>query len=174
MKLHYAECDVQKACIDLLSARGFRIMPRDADDEREFPAGVLWRNNSGASLIRDGGKPRLIRYGLVGSADNLGWIRGTQARFFGLEVKRPGNKLLGQKPGTLTKGQRKFLTILNDHGGVGIAVWDVDRLRFVLDTLAKYPTARFDIKGNADGGVANPGPETADMSARDSDEDNPF
>lgn len=174
MKLVYAECDVQKACIDLLSARGFRIMPRDADSEREFPAGTIWRNNSGCHLVRDGGRPRMIRYGLVGSADNLGWISGS-ARFIAIEMKRPGNKLMGQKPGTLSSAQRKFLTILNDHGGVGLAVWDVAKLSEVLDTLGRYPAARFDIKGNVVGGVADAGPTSAARSAAEDEEiESPF
>lgn len=169
MKLHFAECDIQKACIDLLSLRGFRIMPRDAEEEGPFPAGTIWRNNSGASLIREvGRKPRLVTYGLPGSADNLGWLAHT-GRFFAVEIKKPANKLLGKRAGSLSAKQRAFLASVNRDGGVGVCVWDAATLDSVLDELlTRNRWARFDVKGNV---VGSP---SADTSAPDDEVENPF
>ena len=73
---------------------------------REFPTSVrAWRNNTGAFKDPSG---RLVRYGLPGSPDIIGIIKG--GRFLGIEVKTA--------KGRQTEIQRSFAAMASGLGAV--------------------------------------------------------
>jgi hypothetical protein len=74
----------------------------------------IWRNNTGAVKDQHG---RLIRFGLVGSADILG-VLAPSGRFVAIEVKTD--------VGRQSEAQRNFQRMIEDHGGVYILARSVD------------------------------------------------
>lgn len=78
----------------------------------------VWRNNVGMLEDRNG---RPVRYGLaIGSADLVGLVRcGLWARFFALEVKRPGHRP--------TEEQHAWLKTVRELGGFACVVETVEQ-----------------------------------------------
>ena len=72
---------------------------------------VLFRNNVGMLMDRHGTP---VRYGLcAGSADLIGWtMRRGVAVFTAVECKSAS--------GRLSERQRRFLEVVNEHGGIGL------------------------------------------------------
>lgn len=81
---------------------------------------LWWRNNTGAYKDRTG---RLIRYGLVGSPDILGCLRG---RFVGIEVKTAIGKQADE--------QKRFQTAFERAGGLYILARSVADVMHALGT----------------------------------------
>jgi len=78
-----------------------------------FPGTVrVWRNNSGALKDPTG---RLIRFGLTGSADILGLVKG--GRFLAIEVKTTTGKQ--------SEAQKCFEKMIRDFGGIYILARNV-------------------------------------------------
>jgi hypothetical protein len=110
------EADVLRACLDYLAARG-------------IPA---WRSNTGAAQYAGKVGTRFVRYGKKGQADITGLCavekkvglsgaalhKGVRLE---IECKRPGGKL--------SEHQEYFLAMINDAGGVGICVDNVESLQ---------------------------------------------
>lgn len=88
-----------------------------------------------------GGRDRLVRFGIAGGSDIIGWVREQQmavvtrlgerptfpafvARFLALEVKRPGEKL--------SPAQATFLDLVRAAGGIGERVESVEQVREIL------------------------------------------
>jgi hypothetical protein len=81
---------------------------------KAFPGSVrAWRNNTGAFKDPTG---RLVRYGLPGSPDIIGIIRG--GRFLGIEVKTAKGKA--------SDLQRSFSTMATGLGAVVFLARSVD------------------------------------------------
>lgn len=111
MKSTTPESDVLKQCLQYLALRKidhFRL------------------NVGGAMLPGKGGKQRLVRFGVKGLPDILGWlpINGV-AVTMGLEIKRKGGRVRPE--------QRAFLDRLREAGGVALLVSSVDELIRGLD-----------------------------------------
>lgn len=68
-----------------------------------IPGAIFWRNNSGSLPTRNG---RVVRFGLVGSPDIIGCVRG---RFVGIEVKAVSRRQSDQ--------QRNFQAAFEKSGG---------------------------------------------------------
>lgn len=90
---------------------------------------MAWRNNTGAlrSIYRrkDGTtKERFMRYGLLGSPDVYACLKPL-GRLCGVECKQKGNKP--------TEAQQAFLAALNDSGGLGIVVYNLDELHNAIE-----------------------------------------
>lgn len=81
----------------------------------------IWRNNTGVGRSLSG--QRVIRFGLVGSADLLGILRG--GRFLAVEVKT--------KRGRQSKAQRNFQRMIESMGGVYVLARDVQTVVDVID-----------------------------------------
>ena len=73
----------------------------------------IWANNTGATKTADG---RFVRFGLVGSADILGLMKG--GRFLAIEVKTGRAKQTPQ--------QKKFEQMITDLGGLYILARSVE------------------------------------------------
>lgn len=86
---------------------------------KEFPSTIrAWRNNSGALPDAHG---RLVKFGLVGSADILGLIGSEGGHFLAIEVKAPGGKR--------TQAQVNFANMVVSMGGRYILARSVDEAR---------------------------------------------
>ena len=74
---------------------------------------ILFRNNVGQYQYSPG---KYIRYGICnpGGSDLIGWYRG---RFLAVEVKT--------HTGKLTDPQRRFLEVVNGHGGIAFVARSV-------------------------------------------------
>ena len=81
-------------------------------DLKRIPA---WINNTGAYKRGKG----YIRYGIPGSSDILGLLPPS-GRFLGVECKTGRGKP--------TPEQVSFLKMVNDAGGLGIVVYELDEL----------------------------------------------
>ena len=81
---------------------------------RTVPGVRVWRQNTGALYDREG---RLVRYGVVGSADISG-IASPDGWRIEIEIKQPG-KLSMQ-----TDKQRNWQRMVEDHGGIYILADD--------------------------------------------------
>jgi hypothetical protein len=96
---------------------------READIQREIllhfgadPRCRIWRNSTGATINQG----RVIRFGLVGSADILGVLKG--GRFLAIEVKTP--------QGQQSQQQKRFEAMVTSMGGLYVlarCVEDVER-----------------------------------------------
>lgn len=103
-----SETDLVKAILLALSQRGDLM---------------VWRNNTGALLDEH---RRLVRFGLPGSPDIIGWARGfSPAPFFGLEVKTPTGRQSPQ--------QRKFQSRAVADGAFYAVVRSVDEALAAAD-----------------------------------------
>jgi hypothetical protein len=130
--------------------------PREADIQQAIrlalglePGLVLWRNNVGAAVHHDSGRPVHYGVGGKGGCDLIGLLSvevstvceepeaGVPihvclghlyplARFVAIEVKRPG--------GRVTKEQTAFLTLVRSLGGFGAVVHSVEEAR---DAIAR-------------------------------------
>ena len=82
-----------------------------------------WINNTGAYKVDEDRKARkkarYIRFGIVGASDILGLLPPS-GRFLGVECKTGRGKP--------TPEQVSFLAMLNDAGGLGIVVRELDEL----------------------------------------------
>lgn len=81
----------------------------------------IWRNNTGVGRTLSG--QRVIRFGLVGSADLLGILRG--GRFLAVEVKTA--------KGRQSESQRNFQRMIEAMGGVYVLARDVQTVVDVID-----------------------------------------
>jgi len=81
----------------------------------------IWRNNTGVGRTLSG--QRVIRFGLVGSADLLGILRG--GRFLAVEVKTA--------KGRQSEAQRNFQRMVEAMGGVYVLARDVQTVIDVID-----------------------------------------
>lgn len=81
----------------------------------------IWRNNTGVGRTLSG--QRVIRFGLLGSADLLGILRG--GRFLAVEVKT--------KRGRQSEAQRNFQRMIESMGGVYVLARDVQTVVDVID-----------------------------------------
>lgn len=81
----------------------------------------IWRNNTGVGRSLSG--DRVIRFGLVGSADLLGILRG--GRFLAVEVKT--------KRGRQSEPQRNFQRMIESMGGIYVLARDVQTVVDVID-----------------------------------------
>jgi hypothetical protein len=81
----------------------------------------IWRNNTGVGRSLSG--DRVIRFGLVGSADLLGILRG--GRFLAVEVKTA--------KGRQSEAQRNFQRMIESMGGVYVLARDVQTVVGVID-----------------------------------------
>lgn len=82
--------------------------------------GVFWKNETGAAYTNG----RMIKYGLVGSADILGCMNG---RFVAIEVKT-GN-------GKLSDVQKNFKAAIEKNGGVFVVGRSVKQVFLELSLL---------------------------------------
>lgn len=78
------------------------------------PRCLVWRNNTGALPDQRG---RVIRFGLVGSADILGCLRPS-GRFLAIEVKAAN--------GHQSIAQKNFQRVITQAGGVYILAHSVE------------------------------------------------
>lgn len=82
-----------------------------------------WINNTGAYKVDEDRKARkksrYIRFGVPGSSDILGCLP-PDGRFLAVECKTG--------KGEPTKKQLSFLAMVNDAGGLGIVVYELDEL----------------------------------------------
>ena len=82
-----------------------------------------WINNTGAYKVDEDKKARkksrYIRFGIVGSSDILGCLPPS-GRILAVECKTGRGKP--------TKVQLSFLQMVNDAGGLGIVVYELDEL----------------------------------------------
>lgn len=83
------------------------------------PLGLFWENNTGALPDRYG---RLVRYGLKGSSDILGCLKG---RFIGIEVKVGADRQ--------RKEQSAFQRAVEAAGGIYILARSVADVRRALE-----------------------------------------
>ena len=74
----------------------------------------VWRQNTGAIKDANG---RLVRFGLIGSADILG-ILAPSGRFVAIEVKTA--------TGRQSEQQRAFQQMIERHGGIYVLARSVD------------------------------------------------
>ena len=81
----------------------------------------IWRNNTGVGRSLSG--DRVIRFGLVGSADLLGILRG--GRFLAVEVKTA--------KGRQSEAQRNFQSMIESMGGIYVLARDVQTVVDVID-----------------------------------------
>lgn len=81
----------------------------------------IWRNNTGVGRTLSG--QRVIRFGLVGSADLLGILRG--GRFLAVEVKTA--------KGRQSEAQRNYQRMIESMGGVYVLARDVQTVVDVID-----------------------------------------
>jgi hypothetical protein len=81
----------------------------------------IWRNNTGVGRTLSG--QRVIRFGLVGSADLLGILRG--GRFLAVEVKTA--------KGRQSEAQRNFQRMIESMGGIYVLARDVQTVVDVID-----------------------------------------
>ena len=81
----------------------------------------IWRNNTGVGRTLSG--QRVIRFGLVGSADLLGILRG--GRFLAVEVKTA--------KGRQSEAQRNFQRMVEAMGGIYVLARDVQTVVDVID-----------------------------------------
>jgi Holliday junction resolvase len=96
------EKDIQKQIVDYLTIKGWYLI----------------RVNSGAQFVESKGKKRMIRLAPAGTPDIIAC--SPEGRFYGIEVKRPGNKP--------TQLQKETLQRITATGGVGMWVTSVDEL----------------------------------------------
>lgn len=131
-----------------------RTTPREADIQQEIrlalglePGLCLWRNNIGAAVHHDSGRPVHYGVGGKGGSDLIGLLTvevsticdepeagvpihvclghlTPLARFVALEVKRPG--------GRVTKEQTDFLELVRSLGGFAAIVRSVDEARAAI------------------------------------------
>jgi hypothetical protein len=103
------ETDLVKACLQLLKLHGV----------------PCWRNNCGAARYTNAaGRPRLVRFGAVGSSDILG-VLPPEGRLLAIEVKG--------RTGKLTPTQAAFLDNVRAAGGLALVVRDVRDLQRALE-----------------------------------------
>jgi len=129
------ECEIQRPCLDLLELRGIPHMRLNA---------------GGGYRIGKGGKPQLIKAAAPGWSDIIGWFLARwwsgqgpfdpTGRFFGCEVKRPG-----ERP---TPAQFAFLRRLNADGCYGFWVNDVSQLERVLDGIREGKRVELNDRGD--------------------------
>lgn len=81
----------------------------------------FWRNNVGVGRSLSG--DRVIRFGLVGSADLMGILRG--GRFIAVEVKTA--------KGRQSKQQKSFERMVRSMGGIYVLARSVEDVVEVLD-----------------------------------------
>ena len=96
------EADIQRAVMDYLAARGFRV----------------FRRNTGAVRSTYKGKARFIRFSQPGQADLYGWHIGT-GRHIEVEIKKPR--------AVLTPQQREWLLGAKIDGVVAFSTDSVER-----------------------------------------------
>jgi hypothetical protein len=129
------EADLSRAVRDLLNAYGVFHL-------RTNSGGLRDRNGRHVPfVVGPDGKP-------FSGLGDVNAIFPPVGRWLSVEVKRPAVPAIGQRAGTLRPAQRDFLHRVNQAGGVGVCVDNLDTLRRVLEALAKRPLARFDIDGN--------------------------
>lgn len=83
--------------------------------------GFFWRNNTGAQKITSYSGNRYIRFGMRGSADIIGLVKG---RFIAIEVKSPS--------GRQSINQSEFQRNIEKFGGIYILARTIDD---VLDAI---------------------------------------
>ena len=90
----------------------------------QYHARVAWvhRMNTGAARYVTKGRERFIQFGFPGCSDILGQM--TDGRFLAVEVKRPS--------GVVTDAQARFLSRVNDNGGLGFIARSVDDVERAL------------------------------------------
>lgn len=110
------ETDLVRACINYLNMRGI----------------FAWRQNQGGMKAEYKGKKRFMRFaGAKGISDIIGVL--PDGRFLAVECKVGRNKP--------TDDQRAFLQSVNDSGGLGIVVYDLDELRDWIENPAASDAA---------------------------------
>jgi len=96
------EKDIIKSCMQYLLLKGYEVI----------------RNNSGAFVVAENGKKRLIRFGSPGSPDLIAC--SPDGRFVAIECK--------SKRGKLTDFQRNYLNRIAARGGIALVVRSVEEL----------------------------------------------
>lgn len=104
------EVDIQRAVMDYLTARGFR----------------MFRRNTGVMRATYKGKTRIVRFSQVGAADLYGWHRGS-GRHIEVEVKGPG--------GVLTPEQAAWLENARADGAVAFVADSLEGCERQLKTF---------------------------------------
>ncbi len=85
------ETPIVRHCLTCFSHHGFQILlpgwktPYDIQTKK----GVVWRNNTGGMKDKTG--RHFVRFGINGAPDIIGFLTNG-GRFFGYEVKKPGEK----------------------------------------------------------------------------------
>lgn len=98
------------------------------------PRVLVWRSNTGGTwLPGKGGREQFVRFGLRGSADITGVIRGSGRRLE-VEVKRPG--------GVPSPAQVAFAATMRGAGAVYLLVTSVADARQQLDAALAAGGAR--------------------------------
>lgn len=95
---------------------------------------MLWRNNNGAMVDKDG---RLVRYGLGNDSKSISEVLKSSdligltgdGRFLAVEVKAPGWRYTAT---SREVAQARFLRRVIEHGGIGIFATSVADLTDVL------------------------------------------
>lgn len=83
--------------------------------------GLAWRNNTGALYAgSDGERKRFVRFGVKGSGDVLGLLRGL---FISVETKVKDKE---------SDAQRQWREQVNECGGLALVVHSVDELAAAL------------------------------------------
>lgn len=103
-----SEHDTQNAIIQLITARG----------------GLPIRINSGKAIIKRDGGNQVIVGAKRGTSDIIALYKG---RFLAIEVKHGKNKP--------TREQTEFIADVRDKGGIGVCVWSVDSVIFLLKAI---------------------------------------
>jgi len=89
--------------------------------------GVFWKNETGAAYTNG----RMIRYGLVGSADILGCM---QSKFVAIEVKTGSGKL--------SDFQKNFKAVIEKNGGIFIEGRSVEQVVTELGLIFSHKKSK--------------------------------
>lgn len=96
------EQNLLRACIEYLNLQGC----------------FVFRNNTGAVVLEDGNKKRIIKFGSKGSPDIIGCT--PDGTFLAVECKSPKGKL--------SNHQKEFLKEIEKRGGIVFVVKSIDEL----------------------------------------------
>lgn len=103
--------------------------PREADVQQAIrlalglePGLVMFRNNIGAAVHHDSGRPVQYGVGGKGGSDLIGLLNG---RFIALEIKRPGGKVTAEQWG--------FIDLIRHNGGFAAIVHSVDEAKQAIE-----------------------------------------
>ena len=96
---------------------------------RQKDVPVVWRQNTGALVIKGKSKDRFVRFGEKGISDILGILRG--GRMLAIEVKTPARRK------QVSIWQKDFIDRINNAGGLAFVATSIEEVEQQLNKIRR-------------------------------------